>query len=81
MQAYFEAEQAFCISMPQPVFEISIAHKKKTCITTTFTTFAISDYLTDATYLYLLKEKVSCKGSISSYTSSDLHRKLLIQQN
>ena len=30
MQAYFEPEQAFFISMPQPVFEISIAHKKKT---------------------------------------------------
>ena len=28
MQAYFEPEQAFCISMPQPVFEISIAYKK-----------------------------------------------------
>ena len=32
MQAYFEPEQAFSISMPQPVFEISIAYKKKTCI-------------------------------------------------
>ena len=30
MQAYFEPEQAFCISMLQPVFEISIAYKK-TC--------------------------------------------------
>ena len=29
MQAYFEPEQAFTISMPQPVFEISIAYKKK----------------------------------------------------
>ena len=29
MQAYFEPEQAFFISMPQPVFEISIAYKKK----------------------------------------------------
>ena len=29
MQAYFEPEQAFSISMPQPVFEISIAYKKK----------------------------------------------------
>ena len=29
MQAYFESEQAFSISMPQPVFEISIAYKKK----------------------------------------------------
>ena len=28
MQAYFEPEQAFSISMPQPVFEISIAYKK-----------------------------------------------------
>ena len=32
MQAYFEPEQAFPISMPQPVFEISIAYIKKTCI-------------------------------------------------
>ena len=30
MQAYFEPEQAFSISMPQPVFEILIAYKKKT---------------------------------------------------
>ena len=29
MQAYFEPEQAFSISMPQPVFEISITYKKK----------------------------------------------------
>ena len=29
MQAYFEPEQAFSISMPQPVFGISIAYKKK----------------------------------------------------
>ena len=29
MQAYFESEQAFFISMPQPVFKISIAYKKK----------------------------------------------------
>ena len=29
MQAYFEPEQVFSISMPQPVFEISIAYKKK----------------------------------------------------
>ena len=29
MQAYFEPEQAFSISMPQPVFEISNAYKKK----------------------------------------------------
>ena len=29
MQAYFEPEQAFPISMPQPVFEILIAYKKK----------------------------------------------------
>ena len=29
MQAYFEPEHAFSISMPQPVFEISIAYKKK----------------------------------------------------
>ena len=29
MQAYFDPEQAFIISMPQPVFEISIAYKKK----------------------------------------------------
>ena len=29
MQAYFEPEQAFSISMRQPVFEISIAYKKK----------------------------------------------------
>ena len=36
MQAYFEPEQAFSISMPQPVFEISIAHKKKTCMDTNF---------------------------------------------
>ena len=28
MQAYFEPEQAFTISMPQPAFEISIAYKK-----------------------------------------------------
>ena len=28
MQAYFEPEQAFSISMLQPVFEISIAYKK-----------------------------------------------------
>ena len=28
MQAYFESEQAFSISMPQPVFEISIAYIK-----------------------------------------------------
>ena len=28
MQAYFEPEQAFSISMAQPVFEISIAYKK-----------------------------------------------------
>ena len=27
--AYFEPEQAFSISMPQPVFEISIAYEKK----------------------------------------------------
>ena len=31
MQAYFEPEQAFSIIMPQPVFEIAIAYKKKTC--------------------------------------------------
>ena len=32
MQAYFEPEQAFFISMPMPVFEISIAYKnKQTC--------------------------------------------------
>ena len=30
MQAYFESEQAFSISMSQLVFEISIAYKK-TC--------------------------------------------------
>ena len=29
MQAYFEPEQAFSISMPQPVFEVSIAYKEK----------------------------------------------------
>ena len=29
MQAYFEPEQAFSISIPQPVFKISIAYKKK----------------------------------------------------
>ena len=29
MQAYFEPEQAFPISMPRPVFEISIAYKKR----------------------------------------------------
>ena len=28
MQAYFEPEQAFSISMPKPVFEISIAYEK-----------------------------------------------------
>ena len=28
MQAYFEPEHAFSISMPQPVFEILIAYKK-----------------------------------------------------
>ena len=28
MQAYFEPEQAFSISMSQPVSEISIAYKK-----------------------------------------------------
>ena len=28
MQAYFEPEQAFSISMPQPILEISIAYKK-----------------------------------------------------
>ena len=28
MQAYFEPEQAVSISMPQPVFKISIAYKK-----------------------------------------------------
>ena len=28
MQAFFELEQAFSISMPQPVFEISIVYKK-----------------------------------------------------
>ena len=28
MQAYFESEQAFSISMPQPVFEIPIAYIK-----------------------------------------------------
>ena len=31
MQAYFEPEQAFSITMPQPVSEISVAYKKKTC--------------------------------------------------
>ena len=29
MQASFEPAQAFSISMPQPIFEISIAYKKK----------------------------------------------------
>ena len=29
MQAYFEPEQAFSISMPQSVSEISIAYKQK----------------------------------------------------
>ena len=29
MQAHFEPEQGFSTSMPQPVFEISIAYKKK----------------------------------------------------
>ena len=29
MQAYFEPEQAFSISMRRPVIEISIAYKKK----------------------------------------------------
>ena len=29
MQGYFEPEQAFSISMPQPVFQILIAYKKK----------------------------------------------------
>ena len=29
MQAYFKPEQTFSISMPQPVFEISIVYKKK----------------------------------------------------
>ena len=29
MQPYFEPEQAFSISMPQPVCEISITYKKK----------------------------------------------------
>ena len=33
MQAYLEPEQAFSLSMPQPVFEISITYKK-TCIKT-----------------------------------------------
>ena len=28
MQAYFEPEQTFSLSVPQPVFEISIAYKK-----------------------------------------------------
>ena len=31
MQAYFEREQAFSISMSQPGIEISIAYKEKTC--------------------------------------------------
>ena len=29
MQAYFDPEQAFSISIPQPVFEFSIGYKKK----------------------------------------------------
>ena len=29
MQAYFEPEQDFSMSMPQSVYEISIAYKKK----------------------------------------------------
>ena len=29
MQAYFEPEQAFTISTPQPVFKILIAYKKE----------------------------------------------------
>ena len=29
MQAYLEPEHAFSVSMPQPVFEILIAYKKK----------------------------------------------------
>ena len=33
MQAYFEPEQIFSISMPHPVFEISITYNKKTCNT------------------------------------------------
>ena len=32
MQAYFEPEQTFSISMPQPVFEISIAYKKNVIV-------------------------------------------------
>ena len=40
MQAYFEPEQAFSISMPQPVFEILIAYKKKTCIRKAIHAFA-----------------------------------------
>ena len=35
MQAYFEPEQAFSISMHEPVFDISIAYKTKTCIALT----------------------------------------------
>ena len=29
MQAYFEPEQAFSISIPEPVFKISTAYKKQ----------------------------------------------------
>ena len=33
MQAYFEPEQTLSINIPQPVFEISIAYKKKQHVT------------------------------------------------
>ena len=46
MQAYFEPEQAFSISMPQPVSEISITYRKKHVTVqnpiTSFCTFTLS---------------------------------------
>ena len=44
MQAYFEPEQAFSIGMLQPVFEISIAYKKKTCSWNKILWLGLSDF-------------------------------------
>lgn len=55
----------------------SVGNKRQ--ITTTFAIGFASNFLTKETYLFWLNEKVSSIVSVSSYISSDLYRKPLVQ--
>ena len=58
MQAYFEPEQAFSLSMPRPVFEISIGYKKKHVKTLLNNTFKSNTNLLSV-YDNIMKEQAN----------------------